>query len=144
MHFTAEVQGFDGGGHGVEVPSEIAASFVAKRPAVVALIEGVEYRSRLAVYGGRSYLGLRKDLLAAIDATVGDCLDIELTEDVAPRVVEEPAELVAALAANPQARTAYDGWSFTKRREAAIWVGSAKRAETRLGRAQQTVEKLLS
>ena len=45
--------------------------FATKRPAVVARVDGVEYRSRLAVYGGMSYLGLRKDLLREIDSASG-------------------------------------------------------------------------
>ena len=45
----------------------IAATFSSKRPPVLAHINGVEYRSRLMIYGGQCYLGLRKDLLRQLD-----------------------------------------------------------------------------
>ena len=68
MAFSAEVlSAGQGGGHAVVVPKEVAAAFGSKRPPVVAHVNGVEYRSRLMVYGGQSYLGLRKDLLRQLE-----------------------------------------------------------------------------
>ena len=61
--FTAEVLSAQGGGHAVVVPKDVATTFSSKRPPVLAHINGVEYRSRLMIYGGKCYLGLRKDLL---------------------------------------------------------------------------------
>src|SRR5829696_2283863 len=81
------------GGHAALVPPEVAASFPTKRPAVVATVNGTEYRSRLMVYGGKTYLGLRKDLLRKIGAGAGDTVQIELTEDHQERIVTEPPEL---------------------------------------------------
>src|SRR5215211_5198283 len=98
MAFSAEVlSGGQGGGHAVVVPREVAASFTSKRPVVMALVNGVEYRSRLAVYGGQSYLGLRKDLLKQLAVGAGDVVQVELAEDHQERVVVEPPELTAAL-----------------------------------------------
>jgi hypothetical protein len=144
VKFTATVESAGGGGHRVDVPADVAASFDSKRPPVLAVINGIEYRSRLMVYGGRSYLGLRNDVLASLGADVGTVLDIELTLDEAPRVVEEPPELVSALSTEPAARARYDALSFTHRREYATWVGGAKRAETRLARADKAVSMLLA
>ena len=88
MSFSAEVlSAGQGGGHALVVPKEVAAQFGSKRPAVVALVNGVEYRSRLAVYGGQSYLGLRKDLLRRLEVEVGDVVEVELVEDHQERVV---------------------------------------------------------
>ena len=92
-----------GGGHAVVVPKDVAATFSSKRPPVLAHINGVEYRSRLMVYGGQCYLGLRKDLLRRLDVGVGDHVEIELAEDHEERVVVEPPELTRALADNPAA-----------------------------------------
>src|SRR4029450_3153517 len=72
MAFTAEVlSAGQGGGHAVVVPKEVAAAFSGKRPQVLAHVNGVEYRSRLMVYGGQSYLGLRKDLLRQLQVEAG-------------------------------------------------------------------------
>ena len=79
-------------------------TFSSKRPPVLAHVNGVEYRSRLMIYGGQCYLGLRKDLLRQLDVGVGDHIEIELAEDHEERVVVEPPELTQALADNPAAR----------------------------------------
>ena len=111
--FSAEVLAAGGGGHAVVVPKEIAATFSAKRVAVVAHVEGVEYHSRISVYGGKSYLGLRVELLRKIDRQAGDQVTIDLVEElgadartVLTSEVTEPLELVAGLAENETARNA--------------------------------------
>ena len=50
-----------------------------------------------------------------------------------------PADLAAALAADPQAKAVFDGMAFTHRKEYARWVAGAKRDETRERRVQQAV-----
>jgi hypothetical protein len=143
MGFSSEVlSAGQGGGHAVLVPPEVTAAFSSKRPAVVATVNGTEYRSRLMVYGGKTYLGLRKDLLRQIGASVGDLIEIELAEDHAERVVTEPAELLEALAANPAARAAYDALAYTHRLEYARWISEGKQAETRATRTEKTIRRL--
>jgi Bacteriocin-protection, YdeI or OmpD-Associated/Domain of unknown function (DUF1905) len=143
MAFSAEVLSMgQGGGHAVVVPKEIAQAFSSKRPAVLAQVNGVEYRSRLAVYGGQSYLGLRKDLLRQLGAAAGDQLQIELIEDHQERVVVEPPELTQALTDNPAAKAAYEQLSFTHRNEYARWIDEGKKPETRADRVAKTIKRL--
>ena len=144
--FSAEVVSAGQGGHAVVVPKEVAAAFSAKRVPVLAHVNGVEYRSRLMVYGGKSYLGLRKDLLRAAAASTGDIVQIDLVE-AEPEVHEqavavEPPELSAALAAEPEAQAAYDALPFTHRQEYARWIDEAKKAETRAERVRKTITRL--
>lgn len=141
--FSAVVEASRGGGHVVQVPAEVAVEFPTARPAVAAVVNGEPYRSRLSVYGGNTYLGLRLELLTALGVSVGDAVDVELAEDRAPRVVAEPPELAEALAASPPARAAYDALSYSHRREYATWIASAKRADTRARRVAETVHRLL-
>src|SRR5215216_5521394 len=143
MAFSAEVLAVgQGGGHALVVPKEVAATFSSKRPPVVAHVNGVEYRSRLAVYGGQSYLGLRKDLLRTLGVGVGDQVEIELGEDHEERVVVEPPELTQALAENPAAQAAYQKLPFTHRNEYARWIDEGKKPETRADRVAKTVKRL--
>jgi hypothetical protein len=143
MAFTAEVlSAGQGGGHAVVVPKEVAADFSSKRPAVLAHVNGVEYRSRLMVYGGQSYLGLRKDLLRRLEVGAGDEVEIELLEDHQERVVGEPAELTEALAADAVARAAYEKLPFTHRNEYARWIDEGKKPETRADRVAKTINRL--
>ena len=140
MSFSAEVlSAGQGGGHAFVVPKEVAAQFSSKRPAVVALVNGVEYRSRLAVYGGQSYLGLRKDLLRRLEVGVGD---VELVEDHQERVVAEPPELTAALAEHPAAKAAYEQLPYSHRTEYARWIEEGKKPETRADRVARTIRRL--
>ena len=143
MAFTAEVlSAGQGGGHAVVVPKEIAAAFSGKRPQVLAHVNGVEYRSRLMIYGGQSYLGLRKDLLRQLHVATGDQVEIELAEDRQERVVVEPPELTEALAENPAAQAAYQKLPFTHRNEYARWIDEGKKPETRADRVAKTIRRL--
>ncbi len=147
--FSAEILAAGGGGHAVVVPKEIAATFSSKRPPVIAQVAGVEYRSRLMVYSGTCYLGLRKDLLRRIQRGPGDVVEIELVEDTQPApapeaAVEpvEPVELLEALAGNPAADAAYQALPPSHRREYARWISEAVRPETRAERVAKTVRRL--
>jgi hypothetical protein len=141
--FSAEVLSAGMGGHAVLVPPEVASGFSTKRPPVVGTVNGVEYQSRLMVYGGKTYLGLRKDLLRQIGAVAGDTVQIELSEDHTERIATEPPELLAALADNPAARAAYDALPPSHRLEYARWISEAKQQETRASRSAKTIRRLL-
>ena len=144
MAFSAEIlSAGQGGGHAVVVPSEIAQTFSSKRPSVLAHVNGVEYRSRLAVYGGQSYLGLRKDLLRQLGVAAGDQVQIELAEDHQERVIREPPELSQALADNAAAKAAYERLSFSHRNEYARWIDEGKKPETRADRVAKTIKRLI-
>jgi hypothetical protein len=117
--------------------------FGEARPPVLATINGVDYRSRLAVYAGHTYLGLNREIRDAAGIDTGDEIDVVLRRDEAPRHVTVPEELVAALTcAEPEVRARFDDLAFTHRREYAQWVGEAKRADTRERRAQEAVDML--
>ena len=143
MAFTGEVlSAGQGGGHAVVVPKEVAAAFGSKRPQVLAHVNGVEYRSRLMVYGGQSYLGLRKDLLRQLEVEAGDRVQIELVEDHEERVVVEPPELTQALADDPAAQAAYQKLPLTHRNEYARWIDEGKKPETRADRVAKIIKRL--
>jgi hypothetical protein len=145
MHFTARLETSDNGsGRWVVVPDEIAASFPVRRPPVVGTVNGVPFRSRLAVYGGRSYLGFTAPVRAQARIDVGDELNITLEADDEPRVVDIPNELAVALAGAPTARAAFDKLAFTHRKEYANWIDEAKRADTRQRRAEKAIDMLIA
>jgi uncharacterized protein YdeI (YjbR/CyaY-like superfamily) len=96
----------------------------------------------VAVYGGRSYLPVRKALREAAGVAAGDPVVIELEADAQPRPVDPPPDLAAALGADPEARAAFEGLSFTHQHEYAEWVAEAKRESTRRRRVTQAVEML--
>lgn len=131
-----------GGGRWIEVPFDAKAVFGQARPPVRGTVNGTPLRSRLAVYGGRTYLGLRAEIRRAAGIDVGDSVEVVLELDDAPREVEVPDALAAALEQDPAAADAFAALAFTHRREYAEWVASAKRDETRERRVAKALEML--
>jgi hypothetical protein len=143
QRFTATLQQARGeGGRWLKIPFDAREVFGQARPAVRGTINGTPIRARLSVYGGETYLGLRREFRAAAAIEVGDDVEVVLELDDAPREVELPAELAAAMASDAGVRLAYEELSFTHRREYAQWVGEAKRHETRDKRAAKAVDML--
>ena len=124
------------------MPFDAKAEYGSARAPVRCTINGVEYRSRLSVYGGTTYLGLRQDVREAAGVCVGDELQVTMELDDEPREIEMPPALAAALAGDHAARGAYDGLSFTHRKEYAQWIAEAKRQETRERRVRRAIDML--
>jgi hypothetical protein len=133
-----------GGGRWVEVPFDPREVFGEARPPVAGTVNGTPFRSRLAVYGGKAYLGLTKELRAAAGIELGDAVEVALERDDAPRELELPGALVAVFERSPQAADAFAALSFTHRREYVTWIAEAKQSETRDRRAAKAVEMLLA
>jgi uncharacterized protein YdeI (YjbR/CyaY-like superfamily) len=92
--------------------------------------------------GGESLLGLSRAIRTAADAEAGDAVEVILELGTAPREVDVPVALAAALANDPVARSAFDGLAVTHRKEFARWIEEAKREETRGRRVTQTLQML--
>ena len=142
QRFTGTLGATDGGGRWVEVPFDAKAVFGEARPPVKGTVNGTPLRSRLSVYGGRTYLGLRAEIRQAAGIEVGDSVDVVLELDADPRELELPQALSDALGGDRDAKAAYDALAFTHRREYAEWIGSAKRDETRDRRVAKALEML--
>lgn len=113
-----------------------------KRAAVVVGIGERTARLRLAVMGGRNVIGLSKAVRAQLGVDIGDEVDATIDLDTAEREVEVPDDLAAALA-DAGARAAFDGLTYSRRKEIARSVAEAKRPETRERRIAAAVADLL-
>jgi hypothetical protein len=140
--FAARVSKNDSGGHTAVVPFDPKAAFGRVRAPVRATVNGHTFRTRLARYGGVDYIGFNREVREAAGIAAGDLLEIELELDEEPRPVDVPNELVAALAADADARAAFDALSPSHRRELAGWVAEAKRADTKARRVERTLQQL--
>jgi len=132
----------EGSGTLLEVPFDVRAAFGKARAPVRGTVNGHPFRTTVAVYGGRYFLGFRREIREAAGFGDGDRLSVVLELDDEPRTVELPAELEAVLAADSEARAAFDRLSYTHRREYAEWVSGAKRGETRRARMERTAAML--
>lgn len=142
--FTAEILASGGGGAFVEIPFDVEAAFGKKRVPVRATFDGEPYRGTLVRMGGECHLLIvRKDVRAKIGKEPGDRVRVTVAEDTAPRTVDVPDDLRAALRGSPEAERFFDGLSYTHRKEYVQWIEEARREETRARRVGRTVEMLL-
>ena len=114
----------------------------AKRFPVVATVNSYTWRTSVARMGGEFLLGLNKEVRQGAGVEAGDEVEVAVELDTAPREVEVPEALAAALAADPQAKASFEGMAFTHRKEYARWVAEAKQQETRQRRVQQAMEMI--
>jgi hypothetical protein len=143
QRFTATLQDSGrGGGHWLEVPFDAKEAFGAARAAVEGTLNDSPFRGRLSVYGGKTYLGLNKEVRAAAHIEVGDEVEVVLHRDDSPRQVEVPQELLIAFERDSAAKAAFDKLAFTHRKEYARWIAEAKKEETRERRVAKAVEML--
>lgn len=141
--FTAVLEASGrGGGHWVEVPFDAKQAFGEARPPVRGTVNGTPFRSRLAVYGGATYLGLTKEVRTAAGLEVGSKVAVVIERDDSPREVEIPEPLARALKRDQAASAAFDKLAFTHRKEYAQWIAEAKRDETRERRVMKAIEML--
>ena len=93
----------------VHIPEEISQLFGQRgRIPVRVTINGHVFRTTLAPYGGRHYLGVNKSVRAAAGVQIGDLLDLLIEGDREPRDITPPDDLVAALEDEP---AALEGWA---------------------------------
>jgi hypothetical protein len=138
------VIGAEGDGTFIGVPLDVPAVFGRVRAPVRVTVNGHTWRSTVMRYGADYVLPLSRANREAAGVRAGDAVTVALASDDAPRTVELPDDLAAALDAAPGARAAFDACSFSHRREWVEWVAEAKRPETRERRVRGVVEQVLA
>lgn len=132
-----------GNNTGIEVPADVLTALGAgKRPAVVVIVNGFEYRSTVAVMGGKYLLPFSAERRRESGISGGDAIEVELTLDTAPRAVDVPVDLQAALDAWPGALAAWKRLAPSARKAHVTSVLGAKAADTRTRRIAGIVAKL--
>jgi hypothetical protein len=140
--FAAVLGGDEGQRPTVELPFDPRERFGRARSPVRGTVEGTPFRTTVAVYGGRYYVGFNKQIREQAGIAIGDRVDVTLEPDDQPRTVEIPPPLATALAADPEANARFERLSYTHRREYAEWISEARRKETRVRRAEKAVAML--
>ena len=141
MRFESRVELGGKTATGIPVPDEVVASLgESKRPAVTITVNDHTYRTTAVRMGGRFLVPLSAEHREAAGVAAGDDITVDIALDTAPREVDLPADLAAAM--DDAVRATYDGLSYTHRKEWVRWVEEAKRPETRATRIEKTVEGL--
>ncbi|BDI22676.1 YdeI/OmpD-associated family protein [Herbiconiux sp. L3-i23] len=143
MRFRTIIVSGGGNTTGIEVPPEVVESFGAgKRVPVTATINGYSYRSTVAPYRGPYMLSLSAENRAGAGVAAGDEVEVDLELDTAPREVEVPPDLAAALADAPAAVDFFGSLSPSQKKAFTVWITEAKKPETRASRVATAVEML--
>jgi hypothetical protein len=140
--FKAVLGGKEGEAPTVELPFDAKERFGKARAPVRGTVNGTEYRTTVAVYGGTYLIGFNRELRERAGIAIGDEVGVTLELDDEPRTVEVPPALAKGLQQDPEARKIFDGLSYTHRREYAQWIAEAKRDDTRERRAARALEML--
>jgi hypothetical protein len=134
-----------GNNTGIEVPTEVIERLGGgRRPAVVVDVNGYVYQSTVAVMDGKHLISVSAAIRAETGLSGGDPIVVNLTLAQGPRPVVLPADLAAALDAEPVARRFFDGLSNSLQRYHCDNIAGAKSAETRQRRIIKAIELFLA
>lgn len=143
MRFLATVQLAGKTATGIRVPEEVVLGLGAGKRAPVRVTIGPHtYRSTVAPYNGVFMLPLSAENREAAGVSAGDEVDVDLELDDQPRVVAVPADLAAALDADPGVRASFDALSYTNKNAYVVSVEGAKTEDTRLRRIARCVTEV--
>ena len=131
----------DGDTAGFVIPEKIVDAFgQGKRPKVVVTINGgFSYPNTVAVMGGDYMIGISKERRKLAGVTPGDTIEVTLALDTAPRVMEVPPDLQAALDADKAAKAYFTSLSYSNQRRHIDPINAAKSPETRARRIEKSV-----
>ncbi len=126
----------------IELPFDVRKVFGRARPPVRVTVAGYSYRTTVFVYGGRSYVPVRRSHRQAAGVRAGDVVPASIALDTAPRVVRTPPDLAAAMRKNPRVAAAWRSLSYSHKKEHADAIREAKRPETRARRVRGAIAML--
>src|SRR3954464_11905344 len=130
-----------GNNTGIVVPEEVIERLAAgKRPPVLVTVNGYDYRSTVAVMGGRYMIGISAAVRQATGLRGGDPIRVTLAVADSPREVDVPADFAAALAADEGVGAFFEKLSNSLQRYHVDSINAAKSPETR----QRRIEKAVS
>jgi hypothetical protein len=144
MRFRTTLLQSEGTATGIVIPDDVMAALAAGRkpPVRVTINGGYSYRSTVGTVDGRPMVGVSADNRARAGVNGGDEIDVDIEVDTSPRELEVPAELAAALDAEPAARATFDRLSYTNRQWHVLQYTTAKTDETRNRRLAKSIEAL--
>ena len=143
MRFRALIQGTGKSAAGIQVPDEVVETLGSSRkPPVRVTINGHTYRSSIASMGGVFMVGVTNEFRRESGVAAGDTVDVDIELDTEPREVVVPADLSAALEADPEAQAFFDGLSYSNKRRIVEPIVAAKAPETRQRRIEKSVAGL--
>jgi len=120
----------------VTVPATLMRTFEGRiRVPVRVTINGATWRTTICDMGLGPAIGVAAAVRKNAGIARGDRITVDVERDVDPRTVEIPADFAKAMRASE--RRAFDAMSYSHRKEYVVWIGAAKKPETRLRRIEK-------
>jgi len=126
----------------VEFPWPIKEVFGKGRIKAHIWYDKVYYRGSLVRMRGINMLLLRKDIFSQVGKQLGEEVHCRVEEDTEERIVEVPDQLATLLSSESGFQAKFDGLSYTRRKEMAESISSAKRPETVQSRLEKIAQSL--
>jgi Bacteriocin-protection, YdeI or OmpD-Associated/Domain of unknown function (DUF1905) len=146
MRFRAQILLAGKNNTGIVVPPEVVEALGdGRKPAVTVTVNGLTYRSTVASMGGRYLIPVSAERRAATgirSGIEGQEVDVDLELDTAPREVEVPGDVRAALEADAAALEAFEKLSYSMQNRHVLSVTEAKTEATRTSRIAKMVTAL--
>jgi hypothetical protein len=143
IRFRSVIEAATGGGAAARIPPDLGGELGGmKQMRVSGTLNGQPIRTSTMPYRGAFYVGIHKAAREAAGVEIGDEVELELTRDDSPRVLELTPELEAAFLAEPVLRERFDSLSFSRRRDLAGPISEAKKPETRAARLEKAIATL--
>ncbi len=128
---------------GIEVPAQVVEALRSgKRPAVTVTVGAHSYRTTVAVMNGKFMIPLSGENRAAAGVAAGDEVHVDVQLDTQPREVTVPADLQAALDADPVAGKRFSALSYSHKRQHVLAIEDAKTEQTRARRIDKALQML--
>jgi hypothetical protein len=141
--FRTVIEAAVGGGAAARIPTDVTEALGGKKQMrVTGTLNGYPIRTSTMPYRGGFYVGLHKAAREAAGVQIGDQVELELTRDDSPRVLEIAPELEGAFAAEPELRKRFEALSFSRRRDLAGPISEARKPETRRARLEKALAAL--
>ncbi len=143
MEFRTEVLLGGKTATGLPIPDDVVEALGAgKKPAVTVTLGGHTYRTTVASRGGRFLVPLSAENREKAGVAAGDEVTVGIALDTAPRELEIPPDLAAALAADDTARARFESLSYSAKQRFVLPIGQAKTEETRQRRVAKVITDL--
>ena len=128
---------------GIRVPGEVMDGLGGgKRPAVRVTIGEHTFRTSVGTVDGEPMLPVSVDVRSKAGVAAGQEVEVEIELDTRPREVTVPADLAAALDADPAARRTFDGLSYSNKQWHVLQIEGAKTDDTRGRRIEKSLSAL--
>ena len=130
----------NGNNTGIVVPVEAIERLGAgRRPPVLVDVNGYQYRSTVAVMGGKHMIGISAAVRKATGLQGGAPIRVTLTLAEGPREVDIPTDFAKALAVDPEAAAFFARLSNSLQGYHVDNINAAKAAETRQRRIDKAI-----